>query len=137
MAIKMPSLTALLGLVALAGYQNRDKIGEFVKNLSGGASAANPATAAIPGGLSGALGSLVTHLNANGLGNAANSWVGKGQNASVSSGQLSQALGPDVIAAIAAKTGLSAEVISNALAQVLPQVVDGLTPDGEIPPEPK
>lgn len=137
MAIKMPSLTALLGLVAVAGYQNRDKIGEFVKNLSHGGSGTGAATAAIPGGLSGALGSLVSQLNANGLGDAANSWVGKGQNASVTGGQLSQALGPDVIAAIAAKTGLSADVISGALAQVLPQVVDGLTPDGQIPPEPK
>jgi uncharacterized protein YidB (DUF937 family) len=135
MAIKMPSLTALLGLVAVAGYQNRDKIGEFVKNLSTGGGA-NPTTAAIPGGLAGALGGLVGQLQANGLGDAANSWVGKGANMAVNSGQLSQALGPDVIAAIAAKTGLSAEVISGALAQVLPQVVDGLTPNGQIPPEP-
>jgi uncharacterized protein YidB (DUF937 family) len=137
MAVKMPSLTALLGLVAVAGYQNRDKIGEFVKSIAGGASASNPAAAAIPGGLAGALGGLVTQLNANGLGDAANSWVGKGPNAAVTGGQLNQALGPDIIAAIAAKTGLSADVISGALAQVLPQVVDGLTPNGEIPPEPK
>jgi uncharacterized protein YidB (DUF937 family) len=136
MAIKMPSLTALLGLVAVAGYQNRDKIGDFVKSMSGGAVASNPAAAAIPGGLAGALGGLVSQLQANGLGDAANSWVGKGANIAVNSGQLSQALGPDVIAAIAAKTGLSAEVISGALAQVLPQVVDGLTPNGQIPPEP-
>jgi uncharacterized protein YidB (DUF937 family) len=136
MAIKMPSLTALLGLVAVAGFQNRDKIGDFVKSISGGAAASNPAAAAIPGGLVGALGGLVTQLQANGLGDAANSWVGKGANIAVNSGQLSQALGPEVIAAIAAKTGLSAEVISGALAQVLPQVVDGLTPNGQIPPEP-
>ena len=35
MARGMPSLAALLGLVAIAGYQNRDKIGEFVKGLGG------------------------------------------------------------------------------------------------------
>jgi uncharacterized protein YidB (DUF937 family) len=137
MAIKMPSLTALLGLVAVAGFQNRDKIGEFVKSIAGGASASNAAAAAIPGGIGGALGGLVSHLNANGLGDAANSWVGTGQNTSVTAGQLAQALGPDVIAAIAAKTGMSAEMLSGALAQVLPQVVDGLTPNGQIPPEPK
>ena len=34
MAKRMPSLLALLGLVAVAGYQNREKIGEFVKGLS-------------------------------------------------------------------------------------------------------
>lgn len=136
MAIKMPSLTALLGLVAVAGYQNRDKIGEFVKSLTAGGGAAG-AAAQIPGGLSGALGGLVTHMQSNGLGEAAKSWVGSGPNAAVTSGQLSQALGPDVIAAIAAKTGLDPSVISGALAQFLPQVVDGLTPNGEIPPEPK
>jgi uncharacterized protein YidB (DUF937 family) len=136
MAIKMPSLTALLGLVAVAGYQNRDKIGEFVKSMTAGGGAAGPA-AQIPGGLAGALGGLVTQLQNNGLGDVANSWVGKGQNMAVNGGQLSQALGPEVIAAIAAKTGLSADIISGALAQVLPQVVDGLTPNGQIPPEPK
>ena len=33
MSNKMPSLAALLGLVAIAGYQNRDKIGDFIKNM--------------------------------------------------------------------------------------------------------
>ena len=130
---KMPSLTALLGLVAVAGYQNRDKISDFVKSMTSG----SPATAAIPGGITGALGGLMSHLDANGMGEAAKSWVGTGPNAAVNSGQLSQALGPDMIAAIAAKTGLSADMISGALAQVLPQVIDGLTPNGHIPPEPK
>ena len=48
MSNRMPSLAALLGLVAVAGYQNRDKIGDFIKNMQhptspGGGAAASPA----------------------------------------------------------------------------------------------
>jgi uncharacterized protein YidB (DUF937 family) len=139
MSSKMPSLTALLGLVAVAGYQNRDKISEFVKGLSG--NAAKPATtaaapAAIPGGIGGALGGLLDQFTKNGQGDVAGSWVGTGKNAAINGGQLSQALGPDIVAMIAKQTGLSPEDLLGRLAQTLPQVVDGLTPNGKIPPEP-
>jgi len=40
---KLPSMTALLGLIALAGYQNRDKIAEMLNGLGHGASATPPA----------------------------------------------------------------------------------------------
>ena len=54
-----PSMTALLGLLAIAGYQNRDKIGEILGNLTkGGSTAGAPAgggTANLPGGLGGLL----------------------------------------------------------------------------------
>ena len=138
MANKMPSLTALLGLVAIAGYQNRDKISEFVKGLGG--SAAVPSAAApaeIPDGIGGALGGLLDQFTKNGQGDVAGSWVGTGQNTAINGGQLSQALGPDIVAMIAKQTGLTPEELLARLAQTLPQVVDGLTPNGKIPPEPK
>jgi uncharacterized protein YidB (DUF937 family) len=127
----LPSLGALLGLVAVAGYQNRDKISDFVKGLSGGGATA-PA-AAIPGGLTGALGGLVSHLQANGAGTAANSWVGTGNNLPISGAQLSQALGPDLVNKISATTGMTPDQILAQLSQVLPQVVDHLTPEGRLP----
>ena len=127
----LPSLGALLGLVAVAGYQNRDKISDFVKGLSGGG-AASPA-AAIPGGLTGALGGLVSHLQANGAGSAANSWVGTGNNLPITGAQLSQALGPDLVNKISATTGMTPDQIMAQLSQVLPQVVDHLTPKGQLP----
>jgi uncharacterized protein YidB (DUF937 family) len=136
MMSKMPSLTALLGLVAVAGFQNRDKIGEFVKGLSGGAAAPAAKQAQIPGGIGGALGGLLDQFTKNGQGDVAGSWVGTGQNAAVNGGQISQALGPDLVAMIAKQTGLSPEDLLGRLAQTLPQVVDGLTPNGRIPPEP-
>ena len=69
MSNRMPSLAALLGLVAVAGYQNRDKIGEFVKNLQGGAAAPAGAGQALPGGAAtGGLGDLIEHFRNSGLG---------------------------------------------------------------------
>jgi uncharacterized protein YidB (DUF937 family) len=133
MANNMPSLTALLGLVAVAGFQNRDKISDFVKGLTGGTAAANPAAAAIPGGLAGALGGLVSHMQNNGAGAAADSWVSTGANLPIDGSQLTQVLGPDLVAKIAASTGMSPEQILSQLSAVLPQVVNGLTPTGHLP----
>ena len=128
-----PSLTALLGLAAVAGYQNRDKISDFVKGLIGGGTTAAAAPAAIPGGLASALGGLVSHLQANGAGNVANSWVGTGANLPIDGAQLSQALGADLVNKISASTGLSPDQLLSQLSAVLPQMVNHLTPQGQIP----
>jgi uncharacterized protein YidB (DUF937 family) len=67
------------------------------------------------------------------LGNAANSWVGSGQNQPVAPGQLGSALGPDVIKTLAQRSGLSEDEITKQLSQILPGVVDTLTPNGRLP----
>ena len=85
------------------------------------------------GGLLGGLGGLLDQLQKGGLGNAANSWVGSGPNQPVSPGQLGSALGPDIIKTIAQRSGLSEEEITKQLSQVLPGVVDKLTPQGRLP----
>jgi uncharacterized protein YidB (DUF937 family) len=85
------------------------------------------------GGLLGGLGGLLDKLQKGGLAGAANSWIGSGQNQSVSPGQLGSALGPDIIKALAGRTGLSEEELTKQLSQVLPGVVDNLTPAGRIP----
>ena len=129
-----PSLTALLGLAAVAGYQNRAKISDFVKGLTGGGTAAAAAPAqAIPGGLAGALGGLVSHMQGNGAGNIANSWVGTGANLPINGAQLSQVLGPDLVNKISASTGLSPDQLVSQLSAILPQLVDHLTPQGQMP----
>ena len=68
-----------------------------------------------------------------GLGNASNSWIGSGQNQPVSPGQLGSALGPVVIKTLAQRSGLSEEEITKQLSQILPGVVDKLTPQGRLP----
>jgi len=124
----MPSWGALLGLVAVAGYQNRDKIGEFVKGLSTGTGAAQ-----VPGGVAGGLGGLVDQMSKGGLGEVAKSWVGTGTNSPISGDQISKMLPPNVVDMLTKQTGLTPDEIMQRLQQVLPQVVDGLTPKGQLP----
>jgi uncharacterized protein YidB (DUF937 family) len=102
----------------------------------GGAAASTPAQTPSDegaGGLLGGLGGLLDKLQKGGLGSAANSWVGSGQNQPVPPGQLGSALGPDVIKVLAQRSGLSEEEITKQLSQVLPGVVDKLTPQGRLP----
>jgi uncharacterized protein YidB (DUF937 family) len=85
------------------------------------------------GGVLGGLGGLLNKLEQGGLGNVANSWVGSGQNQPVAPGQLGSALGPSIIKMLAQKSGLSEEEITKQLSQVLPGIVDKLTPSGRLP----
>ncbi len=84
------------------------------------------------GGLGG-LGGLLSQLQQGGLGEAAQSWVSTGQNLPVSPDQLQAALGADRIDALAQQVGMPAGDLSSQLAQYLPQVVDQLTPGGQLP----
>jgi uncharacterized protein YidB (DUF937 family) len=84
------------------------------------------------GGLLG-LGGLLSKLQQGGLGSATNSWVGSGQNQPVSPNQLGSALGPSIIKTLSAQTGLSKDELTQQLSQVLPRLVDKLTPNGRLP----
>jgi uncharacterized protein YidB (DUF937 family) len=81
------------------------------------------------GGLSG----LVQQFASKGLGDVVNSWVGTGQNLPISADQIQHGLGSDLINQLAQKSGLNAQDITSQLSQLLPQVVDKLTPEGKIP----
>lgn len=80
----------------------------------------------------GGLGGLVQAFQNKGLGDVAASWVGKGENMPISGDQLQSVLGSDMVSGLAAKFGLSTEQLSGQLSQMLPQVVDKLTPNGEV-----
>jgi uncharacterized protein YidB (DUF937 family) len=81
----------------------------------------------------GGLGGLLDKLQQGGLGNAVNSWIGSGQNQPVTPNQLGSALGPGIIKMLAQKSGLSEDEIRQQLSQVLPGLVDKLTPNGRMP----
>jgi uncharacterized protein YidB (DUF937 family) len=83
--------------------------------------------------LSGGLGDLMKQLQEGGQSDAANSWVGKGQNKPISPGDLANALGADQIDSIASQAGLSRDDLLKGLSQYLPDVIDHLTPDGRLP----
>jgi len=72
-------------------------------------------------------------LQKGGLGDVANSWVGSGQNQPVSPKQLNPAVGSDIIKALSQRSGLSEEELTKQLSQILPGVVDKLTPAGRLP----
>ena len=81
----------------------------------------------------GGLGDLIGKFTQGGMGDVIGSWIGPGQNAPISGGQLSDVLGSDMISDLAAQLGLSNEEAAGQLSQVLPQVVDRLTPQGHAP----
>lgn len=85
--------------------------------------------------LSGGLGDLLNQLQQGGHGEAANSWVGKGENKPIAPGDLASALGADQIESLSAQSGLPRDELLNGLSQYLPQVIDHLTPDGRLPTE--
>jgi uncharacterized protein YidB (DUF937 family) len=82
-----------------------------------------------PGGLQG----LVQSFHDKGMGGLVSSWISSGPNPPISGDQVHQVLGSDQVKALAAKAGISPEVAGTAIAQILPGLVDKLTPNGSVP----
>ena len=80
----------------------------------------------------GGLPGIVSKFQQAGLGQQAGSWVGTGQNMPITADQLQQVLGSGQIAQIAQQLGLSHGEAGSGLAQALPQLIDQLTPTGQI-----
>lgn len=85
----------------------------------------NPQTGGLPG--------LIKSFEEKGLGGIAASWVGTGPNQPISAAQIQSVLGSEQVGAFAQKLGISPQEVSDRLAQLLPQVVDKLTPNGSLP----
>jgi uncharacterized protein YidB (DUF937 family) len=84
---------------------------------------------------SGGLGGLVDMLSKGGLGDVVSSWVGTGQNLPISADQITKVLGNHQVSQLASKAGVPMDQIGGLLAQVLPTVIDKLTPQGKLPTE--
>jgi len=116
-------------------------VGKMLSGKSTESAPAEPQAAPAPtggasadGGLLGGLGGLLDRLKEAGHGNAADSWVGTGQNQPIDANDLGRALGPAVIREIAQRTGMDEQELLKQLSTALPGVVDKLTPGGQIPP---
>ena len=145
----MPSMVALLGLLAVAGYQNRDKLSQMLGGLDkserdgstsqGGLGGVLSGLGGLLGGatagsvLSGGIGDLVDHFKRNGQGEAAESWIKRGPNQELTVAKLEQALGPEVLDTLVQHTGQSREQVLSRLTQALPETIDKYTPEGRIP----
>jgi len=162
MSSGFPSMTALLGLLAVAGYQNRDKISEWLGGVGQQPASPRPAgtpptpatqsaggglagvlehlrgslSGSTPGGiLSGGLGELIDRFRQNGQGEVADSWVRTGPNQPINPSELERAIGPDVLQTLSRQTGLSQQELLARLSRELPDAVDRYTPQGRIPSE--
>ena len=139
-------MTALLGLLAIAGYQNRDKIAEMLRGAPSnpldpaaptktGAREATPGLGGILGGaslgdtLSGGLRELVDAFRQKGQGDVADSWVARGPNKQIAPAQLEQTIGADVLQTLSQQTGMSREEILARLSKICPM------PSTSIPPK--
>jgi uncharacterized protein YidB (DUF937 family) len=141
-------MTALLGLLAIAGYQNRDKLAEMLGGKQGVPGAAEEQSGlggllgqltggvgagGVGGFLSGGLGELVERFKQSGQGETVNSWVGTGPNTQIAPSQVEQGIGSDVLETLSKQTGLSREEILARLSRELPNAVDKYTPQGHLP----
>ena len=143
-------MIALLGLAAVAGYQNRGKISELINGAGADQPRLAPSTPSAAGGflaelghmfrsdnlgntLSGGLGDLVNQLKSAGQAHTADSWVSSGSNLPVQGDKLEAALGDQTLSELEAKTGLSRSELLQRLTNSLPDMVDQLTPRGRLP----
>jgi len=82
-----------------------------------------------PGGLQG----LLQKFHDSGLGGLASAWVSTGPNPPATADQIHQVLGSDKVKQLAAAAGISPDIAGSAIAQILPTLVDRLTPNGQVP----
>lgn len=116
-------LQMVLGMLMQGGQGGQGSQGGQVSQAGGGGGL---------GGLGG-LGALVEQFTRHGMGDMVKSWVGTGQNLPVSPDQMTQVLGSDRISQMAEQLGLGKGELAGQLSQMLPQVVDRLTPHGQLP----
>jgi len=124
---------ALLGLLA---YQNRDKIGDFVRRQTQPGSPNNPQESG------GVLGDLISgsglrdvldRFRNAGAAEQVDSWVSRGENQPVGRDQVERAIDPDTLDALSQQTGLSKEELIERIVRDLPAAVDKATPMGQLP----
>lgn len=84
---------------------------------------------------SGGLNGLIEKVSAGGLGEQVASWVSTGQNLPISAEQIQAVLGSPFVQGLAAQMGINTADVAGSLAGLLPQVVDKLTPEGQVPGE--
>jgi uncharacterized protein YidB (DUF937 family) len=133
--VTKPLMIALLALLASRYMSGGSK--EAPKDSSGstGPDVSSPSSASLPdpGTITGGLGGLLKQFQQAGFGDTINSWINTGPNKPVAPAQVSDALGPEIIDMLSQRTGLPRDQVASILSQVLPQIVDQLTPDGRLP----
>ncbi|MHA6910352.1 YidB family protein [Ralstonia pseudosolanacearum] len=124
------SLGSLAGMLGGAGALGG--LGGLLSQLTGGGG--NTDHAAVDAAAPGGVGPLQQILEQAGLGEQVRSWIGNGQNLPVSGEQITQALGGSgALSQLASTFGLNENEVASQLAEILPDAVNHLTPQGTLP----
>ena len=134
----------LLGSLA-GGATSGDGLEDIIGGLTGGSSGSQA------GGMGGLLGSLLPALGgmlaggglqqvlsgfqANGLSAQTDSWIGTGANEPISGEDVRKVVAPEELTRIASQLGVSEAEAADAVAKILPTVVDRVSPEGHLAPE--
>jgi uncharacterized protein YidB (DUF937 family) len=111
------------------GAGQSGSLGDLIKGALGGLLTGGAAGGVMSGGLN----DFLKQMEKQGFADTADSWVGSGPNRTIPPGDLAKVLGADQIEAMMAQSGLSREELLDGLSKHLPEVVNRLTPEGEIP----
>ena len=147
-----PSMIALLGLLAVAGYQNRDKLSRLVKNApdrgeDNGNGALSGATepredmldtlrqkvGETGGNVLAGLSDLLARFSNPVQSAKASTWVNQGPNGDLAAGDLEEVLDESTMTDLMQQTGLGRSELLERLSAILPEAVDKLTPKGRLP----
>ncbi|NUZ04773.1 YidB family protein [Piscinibacter koreensis] len=134
--VLMALLPVLLGMLAnraggASGGGGLGGLGGLLGGL-GGAAPGSLGGLADGGGLGG-LGGLLEQFTQRGYGRQASSWVGTGENEPIPPEAVDNVFGRDQLAQIASQAGVGEDEARSGLAELLPHVVDRMTPEGRLP----
>lgn len=136
----MGLLDALIGNVlgsALGGNQRQDPLGSILAGLGGGNRGQSGnmllQVALLLLQQNGGLEGLLSKFRQGGLGQQADSWVSTGQNMNISANDLQQIFGSSTLRDLASQLGMPEEQAGSTMAQVLPELINQLTPQGQVP----
>ena len=125
---------AMLGILA---YQNRDKLSEMIRSAGRGNDPNNPQGGLldqVSKGVSGtALGDILDRFRNAGSGSKVDSWVKQGPNEPIEPQEVESAIDEETLSSLSQQTGLSREELIARITQALPEAVDKMTPDGQLP----
>jgi uncharacterized protein YidB (DUF937 family) len=137
----MGLLDSLIGNVLgseLGDYQKQDLLGSIFGGLAGRNQAQSGNLLLLQLALSllqknGGLEGVLSRFRQNGLGQQADSWVSTGQNMNISTNDLQQVFGSSTFRDLASQLGMPDEKVGSTMAQVLPELINRLTPQGNVP----
>jgi len=127
-----------LAMLALLAFQNRDKIGDVLRGAGEGRDPSDPQGGGLLDQLSKAasgtaLGDVLDRFRQSGSGAKVDSWVRKGPNEPIDARDVETAIDEETLSSLSRQTGLSRDELLARITRDLPEAVDRMTPDGELP----